>query len=526
MALYPTYNSLSKMSNALVDVFEEKKIENNDKKITVNPLLSKITSWYEKLRTSMDYGEEETVFRKAIERILKRRLFLDQNPQNMAEGVVRELIWAKYFPDSTVPETIITDVASSINVHLKLKNKLSKEKVLSESKLNEFIVQILSCEIESILLPKREKEAMVNFMFQILKPSVEITDRDQQTRDAQVYIAVRKNFAKEDIALLRYHLFKQIFGSLSNENFELTVKSFKDGYKEIETQLSYPKNDRIFNHVKKRTAPFLILYDVLISEKGNIKTLSRDEENFRKRVFYACERRYKGIRQRVKTAIIRSFIFILFTKAFIALFIEGTFEKFFFGQVQWLSIAINTTVPPLLMVGVGLAIKTPTASNSEKIYTDIKRILFLDEPNIAPKITIKTKSGAMTIRDYLFSLLWIAASLLSFGVIVFALTKIHFNILSQGIFLFFIAIISFLAYRIYQTANTYTVVTRQGLFTPIIDFFFVPIVSVGRSLTEGISQINFILIVIDFIIEAPFKGMVGFFEQWFVFLAVKREELE
>jgi hypothetical protein len=54
----------------------------------------------------------------------------------------------------------------------------------------------------------------------------------------------------------------------------------------------------------------------------------------------------------------------------------------------------------------------------------------------------------------------------------------------------------------------------------------VPIIRVGRRFTEGIAQINFILIIIDFIIEAPFKGLVGFFEQWFLFLANKREELE
>jgi hypothetical protein len=52
------------------------------------------------------------------------------------------------------------------------------------------------------------------------------------------------------------------------------------------------------------------------------------------------------------------------------------------------------------------------------------------------------------------------------------------------------------------------------------------VIRVGRRFTEGISQINFILMIIDFIIEAPFKGLVGFFEQWFSFLATKREELE
>jgi hypothetical protein len=115
---------------------------------------------------------------------------------------------------------------------------------------------------------------------------------------------------------------------------------------------------------------------------------------------------------------------------------------------------------------------------------------------------------------------------LVFGLIGIILGKLHLNLLSQGIFLFFLAIVSFLTYRIYQTANTYTVIYKQNIITPIIDFFFVPVVRVGRRFTEGISQINFILMIIDFIIEAPFKGLVGFFEQWFSFLATKREELE
>jgi hypothetical protein len=130
------------------------------------------------------------------------------------------------------------------------------------------------------------------------------------------------------------------------------------------------------------------------------------------------------------------------------------------------------------------------------------------------------------MKDFIFSILWFLSTLLVFGLILTALMRLHFNPLSQAIFLFFIAVISFLTYRIYQTANIYTVVARQGLISPIVDFFFVPVIRVGRKFTEGIAQINFILIIVDFIIEAPFKGLVGFFEQWFMFVANKREELE
>jgi hypothetical protein len=53
-----------------------------------------------------------------------------------------------------------------------------------------------------------------------------------------------------------------------------------------------------------------------------------------------------------------------------------------------------------------------------------------------------------------------------------------------------------------------------------------PIAQVGRYLTEGISQINIFVFVLDFIIETPFKGLFSFAEQWFFFLHSKRENLE
>ena len=45
----------------------------------------------------MDYGNEETILRRAIERILKRRLFLASDPKALAEIVIRELVWGGYF---------------------------------------------------------------------------------------------------------------------------------------------------------------------------------------------------------------------------------------------------------------------------------------------------------------------------------------------------------------------------------------------------------------------------------------------
>ncbi|HYM64965.1 MAG TPA: hypothetical protein VES68_00550 [Candidatus Sulfotelmatobacter sp.] len=519
--------SFSKLSTALIKTFENEDLVSTDKKISVNILISKVASFYEKVRTAMDYGGEETILRRAIERILKRMLLLNENSKALAENLVRELIWAGYFKDATDPESIIERVSLSLALYLKLKDIVLQKKLIHNTDSYQYILQLLSCEIDTILLPNREKEAISNYMFQILKDSVEIVDDSEQTRDVQVFIAIRKNFAKDDLPFLRYKLFTQIFGRLTEDNFDHVVSNFSLGYKEIEYQLSYPRKDRVFNHVKKITPAFLILHDLLMEQKKDIKRLVKDEDTFKKTVFLICDKRYNKIENKVRTAIIRSFVFILFTKAFIALFIEGTFERIFFGAVQWLSIILNTIIPPILMVIVGLEIKIPDSKNSQVIYLDIRKLLFDENPKIINKISLKLKkNSAISLKDRIFSILWLLSIGLVLGLIGTILGKLHFNILSQGIFIFFITIVSFLTYRIYQTANTYRVIYKQNLLSPIVDFFFVPIIRVGRSLTEGIAQINFILIVIDFIIETPFKGIVGFFEQWFSFLATKREELE
>ena len=296
-------------------------------------------------------------------------------------------------------------------------------------------------------------------MFQILKDSVEIVDDSAQTKDVQVFIAVRKNFAHDDLAFLRYRLWTQLFGRLTDGNFSQVASGFSNGYKEIEYELHYPRKDRIFNHIKKKTPPFLILYDLMLREHTAIKTLVKEPEKFKERIIAICQMRYKNIGKKIRTAIIRSFVFILFTKAFVALFVEGTFERLLYGQIQWASIGLNTIVPPFLMVASGLLIKTPNAQNSNLIYLDIRELLFTDNPKIIPTLRIKLKKDSgHAVKDYVFSILWLLSIGLVFGLIVWGLTLLHFNPLSQIIFLFFIAIISFLAYRIYQTANIYSVI--------------------------------------------------------------------
>ncbi|PIZ97320.1 MAG: hypothetical protein COX78_04680, partial [Candidatus Levybacteria bacterium CG_4_10_14_0_2_um_filter_35_8] len=213
--------------------------------------------------------------------------------------------------------------------------------------------------------------------------------------------------------------------------------------------------------------------------------------------------------------------------ALFALSIEGTFESIFYGRVLWTAILINIVVPPLLMAALGFSIKTPDRENSKKIFNYIRAILLSGDPKLANQLSIKTKPDKMKpLLNTIFSFLWIITFFLVFGIIFYVLNRFSFNPLSMFVFVFFLAIVSFLAYRINQVAKIYSIEPRKNVMTSVTDFLFIPFVTVGRKLTDGISQINVFLFLLDFVIEAPFKGLFSFFEQWFLFLQNKREELE
>ncbi|MDP3987540.1 MAG: hypothetical protein Q8P80_00145 [Candidatus Levybacteria bacterium] len=519
--------TLSPLSKVLIETFEKDELPNHDKKITVNRLISEVASWYEKIRTVMDYREEAVILRASIERILKRRLILGGTGKTIASPLLRELIWARYFPDASVPESIIEKIANSIDLHLKFKEKILEKTAVSDKTIDKFVKELMSADIEKILNPNKEKEAMTNFMFHVLKDSVAIEDDTKETRDAQVFISVLKAFSRDDLAFLHFRLFRQYFGILTWENIDETAQNFNRGFEEIGKQLNYKRKDRIFNYIKKQTPPFLILDDILRKHKGNFKELIKTSGELPRLVFEDCSYRYDGISSSIRRAIIRSFIFILLTKAFFALSVEGTYDRVVYGHIIWSSIALNIFIPPTIMALAGFMIKKPGDDNSKRILSKVEIILFEEKPRLAPPISVRlTKDTSKPMHDFIFSVLWFLAFVMSFGGIISLLTKLQFNIVSQAIFIFFLTIIAFLTYRINQIAHTYSVGEKQSMTTPIVDFLFMPVVRVGRRLTEGISQINLFLFFLDFVFETPFKGIFAFFEQWFLFLHAKREELE
>src|SRR2546430_1326198 len=186
-----------------------------------------------------------------------------------------------------------------------------------------------------------------------------------------------------------------------------------------------------------------------------------------------------------------------------------------------MNMILNISIPPALMLVVGLFIRPPGLENSKMIYGYITQLLYEEKPRLGNKLLISKQEETSATFRFVFNILWLVAFVISFGGMIFVLTKFHVNPISQFILIFFLAIVSFLAYRIALIANVYRVGDKQGLLTLLVDFLFMPVIRVGRQLSQNIARVNFFLFIFDFFIETPFKSLFAFFDQWFYYLHVK-----
>jgi len=98
---------MNEQIKSLSEIFSKKyEIDSSadEPKIKVNISLRRATFAYEKLRNIIDYQDEHLFLKNSIRRILKRRLTLGET-RNIAQKLLRELVWAGYFPDETLPES-------------------------------------------------------------------------------------------------------------------------------------------------------------------------------------------------------------------------------------------------------------------------------------------------------------------------------------------------------------------------------------------------------------------------------------
>ncbi len=523
-------SSLIQEFNKEQELLQKKSSGGAETTLKVSDVLGNVAFLYERIRNVIEYKGEYVLRRNAIERILKRLLWENpvHNTERIAHTLLRELIWARYFPNDSLPKHTVNKIAKIISKYLYLLESLLKLNRLPKNQLKEWVWGVASCEIEEALDPS-QREPYVILMYHWVRTFFKWQDPHitEHEKDIQIYIAIHRSLAKSDDEILRFHLLVHEYPQwleADQRMVDQTISRFDLLYKEISAHLTFPDRFLLYRQIQRHIAPFNILKEIVDEEKHEFKKIISDKALFTQKVKDMCEKKYKEIQKKVNRGIVRSIIYIFVTKVLIALLLEIPYELYRFGALTMIPIGINIVFPPAMMWLIGLTIKAPGSKNTERILTKLHTVVYQEDSVTQSQISVMKSKGSFlqTIFTFIYGVLF----LLIFGLISWILVQLHFTFLGTFVFFAFLSLVLLFGFRVRFTAQELKVTgERQGILSYMFDNLTLPFLRTGVWLSKGLAKINFLTAIFDFLIEAPLKTIIEVFEEWTSFIREKRDEV-
>ena len=114
---------------------------------------------YERFRNSVEYHEEHLLRKNAIKRIIRRLLMYYRDHENMTNLLVDDLIRTGYFKNETIPEAALVKIQATFEKYQVVFDEIGKKPFQERQKLQDWVLGILACEVEDILVSSEPQEA-------------------------------------------------------------------------------------------------------------------------------------------------------------------------------------------------------------------------------------------------------------------------------------------------------------------------------------------------------------------------------
>lgn len=522
-------------------------------KIIVSAMVSKLAFVYEKIRNAVDYEDDHLLRKNAIKRIFKRQILIegmvrDLNSQELASHLLTELIQAGYLENNAIFDSKIGEVADILEKYIKLKSYCFKKEIFfftfqsrkkrnkkrtakAQTDLLNWIISLAASEVEGILTKDAVKQGIVSDMFDILKDNIKLP-KDlpyEKDLDIQIYLGIARNYLNFDADLLNFVLFKYYNKDWSKADdlaIEQVAEKIDVLYSASNQQLKHPLSKQLDKIIKSYSLYFSVLHDVVNDNPIKVYDLAlNNNKAFINLVKENCEKRYKKIKSKLWRSGFRSIIYIFLTKSIFVFLLEIPAIKFFGEPLNVFSLAINVSFPAFLLFLMIVFTWAPAKENTEKIIGGVEEIVFSDKSRKNP-ILLRKPPKRKLFMDTIFNLLYLAGFSVTMYAIITFLIFVKFNWVNITIFLFFLTFVSFFSFRIKIDIKKFIIIEpKENFFSFLFDFFYTPIVAVGKFLSNNANKVNVFVFVLDFIIEAPFKVFVEIFDDWMKYLKEKKEDL-
>jgi len=485
--------------------------------LDVNRIISKAASLYEKIRYLVDYREEHTIRRAAIERILKRRVFIEQKSEAGAV-LLQELVDGKYILQEEATDDVARDMDAIITRFLLLKRDSGANGGAARR-----LISFAATEIDARLSPLQYAidQGTAEALYRSMQGHVLAYGYNTEYVNTQLYCACWRTLLGADNDRLAYALWQLYVPELKSSNPDLQqvasrlLSVIARIRNDIEDQLQW----QIAPKIKNESIYFRIIREAFLEKGAGAGRMLESTGEFDDFTRSFLARKYEKENERIQKSGIRAVAYLFFTKMVVALVAELPYELIVLGGVHYLPLGINILFHPLLLFALTRRAGSLDEKNTEAIIEGLHKVLY------EGKVHTVRIGGAFSRLSLAFGFAYLLLFMFVFGGVIGVLQLLSFNPVSIVLFLFFLALVSYFAFRIRYQARRWRVLQPSGTLAVLGSVLAVPIVRTGRWLSQTFSSINIFVLILDFIIETPFKRLLNFSNQFLLYLREKAEEM-
>ncbi len=515
--------------------------------IHVDEIASKVAFFYEKIREVVDWKETHLVRRGAIERILKRRLISEisgfrlianLNSEKMAEPLILELIRGGHFPNDTISRDKIKEVQKILKKYIyilranPLVNTRDSLKIKKKINFYNWILEIAACEIEETLGPAFREKALIDCMAGIMEERIRVQPESvisEAEKKKQIYIAVQRALFSLDAPIISFWLLKHRYPWWTNPDEtsiqEVAAKIFSI-ISQLERDLNHSLKEGFSRICEKYDTVYLLLGDVLNKLEQAPQEIPRkiaQPKILEKLVRASYNKRLFTLRSRLLRMAVFSTLSIFIGSGFSLFIIEVPLAKLIYGQFSFFAVFVDIMLPTILMFLLVALVRPPGKTNLERVIKEIKKVVYSRKEKDIYEIRADKKRNPLLA--FIIGVLYLLITFTSLGLVFLLFKWSRIPATSVYIDTLNIAVIVFAALGIRQKAKELVVVERTTFGEFLLDMLSVPVAKIGQWLANKWKEYNIVSVFFTVLIDAPFSALIGFIEDWSLFIKEKKAGL-
>ncbi len=485
--------------------------------LEVNRIIGKAASFYEKVRYLVDYREEHTIRRSAIERILKRRIFIERD-MHAGMALLQELVDGQYLQKEQATEELGADIDVIVWKFLGLIDTARASGTIARR-----LLSFAATEIDARLSPIQYAvdDATVEAFYKSMQGHVGVSGVSIEGVNSQLYCAAWRSLLSADNERLSYALWLLYVPEwkLPGLNVQNVAQRLGGIVATIRESVDNPLQWQLAQKIKNESIYFHIIRDVIQHHGSSAEHVLNSPHELEEHTRDFLAKKYEKENERIKSSGIRAVGYLFLTKMLVALAIEVPYEVIILGGINYFPLSVNILFHPALLFALTRRVGALDESNTAAIVKGVRGVIY------EGKVRNVRVRNNYTRLSLVFGTIYLALIVFVFGALIGILQLLHFNPVSIILFLLFLALVSYFAFRIRYQSRRWKVVESGSTLFLLSSVLAIPIVRVGRWLSRSFSSINVIVLIMDFIIETPFKRLLNFSNQFMVYIREKAEEM-